>query len=90
MRALDGKAPELYIANLRNSGADGKGGKIEGADQFLAKRFVVALLPGADHLLDRQPTEKWMPAAEDQGLPEAPEAAIAICGGLAFLDSPYR
>ncbi len=27
VRALDGKAPELYIANLRNSGADGKGGR---------------------------------------------------------------
>ena len=25
VRHLDGKAPELYISNLRNSGADGKG-----------------------------------------------------------------
>ncbi|MFH1659474.1 MAG: cobaltochelatase subunit CobN [Pseudomonadota bacterium] len=40
VRALDGKAPELYIANLRNSGADGKGGKIEGAAQFLAKELA--------------------------------------------------
>ena len=40
VRALDGKAPELYIANLRNSGADGKGGRIEGADQFLAKELA--------------------------------------------------
>ena len=40
VRALDGKAPELYISNLRNSGADGKGGRIEGADQFLAKELA--------------------------------------------------
>ncbi|MCK6412961.1 MAG: cobaltochelatase subunit CobN [Azonexus sp.] len=44
VRALDGKAPELYIANLRNSGGDGTGGKgggkIEGADQFLAKELA--------------------------------------------------
>ena len=40
VRALDGKAPELYIANLRNSGADGKGGRIEGADKFLAKELA--------------------------------------------------
>ena len=40
VRALDGKAPELYIANLRTSGADGKGGKIEGAAQFLAKELA--------------------------------------------------
>ncbi|MDD2741223.1 MAG: cobaltochelatase subunit CobN [Rhodocyclaceae bacterium] len=40
VRALDGKAPELYIANLRNSGSDGKGGRIEGAAQFLAKELA--------------------------------------------------
>ncbi|WP_295008030.1 cobaltochelatase subunit CobN [uncultured Dechloromonas sp.] len=40
VRALDGKAPELYITNLRHSGGDGKGGKIEGADQFLAKELA--------------------------------------------------
>lgn len=44
VRALDGKAPELYISNLRNSGSDGAGGKsggrIEGADQFLAKELA--------------------------------------------------
>ncbi|MDD2664692.1 MAG: cobaltochelatase subunit CobN [Dechloromonas sp.] len=40
VRALDGKAPELYISNLRNSGSDGKGGKIEGAAQFLAKELA--------------------------------------------------
>lgn len=40
VRALDGKAPELYISNLRNSGADGKGGRIEGAAQFLAKELA--------------------------------------------------
>ena len=44
VRALDGKAPELYIANLRNSSGDGtggkSGGKIEGADQFLAKELA--------------------------------------------------
>jgi hypothetical protein len=44
----------------------------------LAQRFVVALLPGADHFLDRQPGEQRVPAAEDQGLPKAAEAAIAI------------
>ena len=40
VRALDGKAPELYIANLRTSGSEGKGGKIEGAAQFLAKELA--------------------------------------------------
>lgn len=47
VRALDGKAPELYISNLRNSGADGKGGRIEGADAFLAKELATRNLhPG--------------------------------------------
>lgn len=36
VRYLDGKAPELYISNLRGSGA----GKIEGADKFLAKELA--------------------------------------------------
>jgi cobaltochelatase CobN len=36
VRQLDGKAPELYIANLRGSGA----GKVEGAAQFLAKELA--------------------------------------------------
>ncbi len=36
VRQLDGKAPELYIANLRESGA----GKVEGADAFLAKELA--------------------------------------------------
>ncbi len=36
VRRLDGKAPELYISNLRGSGS----GKIEGADQFLAKELA--------------------------------------------------
>jgi cobaltochelatase CobN len=40
VRALDGKAPELYIANLRATGSDGKGGRIEGAAQFLAKELA--------------------------------------------------
>lgn len=36
VRQLDGKAPELYISNLRGSG----GGKVEGAAQFLAKELA--------------------------------------------------
>lgn len=36
VRHLDGKAPELYISNLRGNGA----GKVEGADQFLAKELA--------------------------------------------------
>lgn len=40
VRALDGKAPELFIANLRHTGSDGKGGRIEGADAFLAKELA--------------------------------------------------
>lgn len=36
VRHLDGKAPELYIANLRGSGA----GKVEGAAQFLANELA--------------------------------------------------
>ncbi len=36
VRHLDGKAPELYISNLRGSGA----GKVEGADRFLAKELA--------------------------------------------------
>lgn len=36
VRHLDGKAPELYIANLRGTGA----GKVEGAAQFLAKELA--------------------------------------------------
>lgn len=36
VRYLDGKAPELYISNLRGSGA----GKVEGADKFLAKELA--------------------------------------------------
>ena len=48
----------------------------------LAQRFVVALLPGADHFLDRQPGEQRVPAAEDQSLPKAAEAAITISEGM--------
>ncbi|HEY8608432.1 MAG TPA: cobaltochelatase subunit CobN [Noviherbaspirillum sp.] len=36
VRALDGKAPALYIANLREAGA----GKVEGAAQFLARELA--------------------------------------------------
>ena len=36
VRYLDGKAPELYISNLRGAGS----GKVEGADQFLAKELA--------------------------------------------------
>lgn len=36
VRMLDGKAPELYISNLRGSGA----GKVEGAATFLAKELA--------------------------------------------------
>ncbi len=36
----------------------------------------------ADHPADRQPGEQRIPAAENQGLPEAPEAAIAISKGV--------
>ncbi|MCA0243164.1 MAG: cobaltochelatase subunit CobN [Proteobacteria bacterium] len=36
VRQLDGKAPELYISNLRGSGA----GKVEGAAGFLAKELA--------------------------------------------------
>lgn len=36
VRHLDGKAPELYISNLRGKGA----GKVEGADAFLAKELA--------------------------------------------------
>ncbi|WP_404302496.1 cobaltochelatase subunit CobN [Alicycliphilus denitrificans] len=36
VRHLDGKAPELYISNLRGSGA----GRVEGAAQFLAKELA--------------------------------------------------
>jgi cobaltochelatase CobN len=36
VRQLDGKAPELYISNLRGQG----GGKVEGAAQFLAKELA--------------------------------------------------
>ncbi len=36
VRHLDGKAPELYISNLRGSG----GGKVEGAAGFLAKELA--------------------------------------------------
>ncbi len=36
VRHLDGKAPELYISNLRGAGS----GKVEGAAQFLAKELA--------------------------------------------------
>ncbi|MGD9946701.1 MAG: cobaltochelatase subunit CobN, partial [Burkholderiaceae bacterium] len=36
VRHLDGKAPELYISNLRGAGA----GRVEGAAQFLAKELA--------------------------------------------------
>lgn len=36
VRHLDGKAPELYISNLRGAGS----GKVEGADKFLAKELA--------------------------------------------------
>lgn len=36
VRHLDGKAPELYISNLRGAGA----GKVEGAAQFLARELA--------------------------------------------------
>ena len=39
VRQLDGKAPELYISNLRATGAGG-GAKLEGAAQFLAKELA--------------------------------------------------
>lgn len=37
---------------------------------------------GKDHLLNRQPGEQWIPVAEDQGLPEAADAAVAIGEGM--------
>jgi len=39
VRQLDGKAPELYISNLRGTGAGGAG-RVEGAAQFLAKELA--------------------------------------------------
>ena len=36
VRHLDGKAPQLYISNLRGAGS----GKVEGAAQFLAKELA--------------------------------------------------
>lgn len=39
VRQLDGKAPELYISNLRATGPGG-GAKVEGAAQFLAKELA--------------------------------------------------
>ncbi|HEX2009528.1 MAG TPA: cobaltochelatase subunit CobN, partial [Roseateles sp.] len=39
VRQLDGKAPELYISNLRATGAGG-GARVEGAAQFLAKELA--------------------------------------------------
>ena len=39
VRRLDGKAPELYISNLREAG-NGVGGKVEGAAGFLAKELA--------------------------------------------------
>jgi len=42
VRHLDGKAPELYISNLREAGGSGPhaGGRVEGAAQFLAKELA--------------------------------------------------
>ena len=42
VRRLDGKAPELYISNLRGAGGSGAsgGGRIESADAFLAKELA--------------------------------------------------
>jgi cobaltochelatase CobN len=40
VRRLDGRAPELYISNLRGAGVNGNAGKVEGADQFLAKELA--------------------------------------------------
>ncbi|MDC8758302.1 cobaltochelatase subunit CobN [Janthinobacterium fluminis] len=40
VRRLDGKAPELYISNLREAGAGGAGGKVESAAGFLAKELA--------------------------------------------------
>ncbi|MBN8462038.1 MAG: cobaltochelatase subunit CobN [Dechloromonas sp.] len=40
VRLLDGKAPELYISDLRATTAEGKGSRIEGAGQFLAKELA--------------------------------------------------
>ena len=39
VRHLDGKAPQLYISNLRTAG-NGGSGKVEGAAQFLAKELA--------------------------------------------------
>ncbi|MCP5268837.1 MAG: cobaltochelatase subunit CobN [Zoogloeaceae bacterium] len=39
VRRLDGKAPELYISNLRGAG-NNAGGRIEGAAEFLAKELA--------------------------------------------------
>jgi cobaltochelatase CobN len=40
VRHLDGKAPELYISNLRGVGPNAGAGKVEGADAFLAKELA--------------------------------------------------
>ena len=40
VRQLDGKAPELYISNLRGSGANGGAGRVEGAAKFLATELA--------------------------------------------------
>jgi hypothetical protein len=56
----------------------------------LPERCVVALLARADHLLDRQPGEQRIPAAEDLGLPEATDAAVAIGKGMVELQLVVR
>ncbi|MQY50268.1 cobaltochelatase subunit CobN [Rhodocyclus gracilis] len=40
VRQLDGKAPELFIANLRGNASEGQGSRVEAADAFLAKELA--------------------------------------------------
>lgn len=51
-----------------------------------AQHFVVFGLFLSDHCFHGQIGEKWVPAAEDEGLPEATDTTVAIGEGVDELE----
>ena len=73
----------IGLTNLTESGEQGAAEELDeggGVSGFIAagENLVVMLLLVADHRFHGKEGEEWIPAAEDEGLPEAAHPAIAI------------
>ena len=75
------------LTDLAESGEQGAEEELDeggGVSGFIAagENLVVLLLLVADHRFHRKEGEEWIPAAEEEGLPEAAHTAIAIGEGV--------